>query len=66
MADKRLLISIDDETRRKLTAIAKEENRSMAGEIRNLINERYDALFVAIPKIEIPTNGKIVYPQRQE
>lgn len=40
---------LDEEIKRKLAAIAKEEDRSMSASIRQMINERYDLFFVSIP-----------------
>ena len=56
----------DAETVTKLTRIIGFEERNRSDVLRRLISEKYDALFVSIPKVELPTTGKIVYPQKQE
>lgn len=57
MADNQTQILLDEERKRKLEMIAKEEGHSQSAAVRGMIDRRYPELFVTLPKIGI-ASGK--------
>ena len=58
MADKLTQIPMDEEIKRKLVMIAKEEQSSMSSSVRRMIDARYKELFATLPKYGL-TSGKV-------